>query len=76
VCGMSACHADFTRQKVSAFAPSEDFDLYDVVDDERPPMVSLSPLCHDVAFDAGAVVVRVIDHVPCGVLFHFLRLFI
>src|SRR5258705_10495123 len=60
---MCVAHADFTRQKVSACTPSEDFSsLTSSSTVMRHPMVSLSPWATMLALDAGAVVVRAIDH--------------
>src|ERR1700722_2104129 len=60
---MGVAHADFTRQKVSAFTPSEDFSSLTTSSTVmRHPMVSLSPWATILALDAGAVVVRVTDH--------------
>src|ERR1700730_3979738 len=60
---MCVAHADFTRQKVWAFTPSEVFSSLTFPSTViRQPMVSLSPCATIFALDAGAVVVRVIDH--------------
>src|ERR1700730_14902593 len=60
---MRVAHADFTRQKVWAFTPSEDFSSltwsFTVM---RHPMASLSPCATTLALAAGAVGVIVIDH--------------
>src|SRR5258705_6126715 len=59
---MCVAHADFTRQKVSACTPSEDFSsLTSSSTVMRHPMVSLSPWATILALEAGAVRVKGVD---------------